>query len=77
MSDSLWHRSLHQSVCIDGGRGGARNRDLYLWSCSDTNYNQQWRKASTDGGAFQLVKRNAPDWAVDGGSNGANRQTLI
>lgn len=62
--------------CLDGGNGGANRQDVYLWECSDNNQNQHWEKVSTDSGFFQLVKRNAPGFAIDGGNGGDNGQNV-
>ena len=62
--------------CLDGGNGGTNQQDVYLWQCSDNNQNQHWQKVSTDSGFYQLIKRNAPGFAINGRSGGENLQNI-
>ncbi|SHJ76412.1 Por secretion system C-terminal sorting domain-containing protein [Reichenbachiella agariperforans] len=64
------------NYCIDGGSGGANGQDVYLWSCSDNNQNQHWKKIDVGGGHYLLQKRNAPNYAIDGGGGGAINQNV-
>jgi len=80
-----------RGFAIDGNRGAENGQNVYIWAENDNNVNQQWieidrgngynqnqhwQKVSVGGNAFQLVKRNAPGFALDGGSNGQNGQNI-
>ena len=62
--------------CLDAGNGGAKNQNLVLMSCDHQNQNQHFKKISLGGTKFQLVKRNASGFAVDGGTGGVNGQNV-
>ena len=70
------YQKMGTNHCIDGGRSGENRQDIYLYDCGINNFNQYWEKVEMRDGSFQLVKRNASDFAIDGGSGGANAQNV-
>ena len=35
------YQKLDTNYCIDGNNGGENGQNIYLWTCSETNQNQQ------------------------------------
>jgi len=60
---------------IDGNKGGANGQDVYLWSESGTNENQQWLEIDRGNGYYSYQKVGT-DFALDGGKGGADRQNV-
>ena len=64
------------NFCMDGGNGGGFRQNVFLFTCGSDNFNQSWQKESVDGGAFRLIKRNAPGFVLDGGNGGSRGQNV-
>ena len=60
---------------MDGGGGGENGQNVYLYSFSGSNVNQQWEEIDRGGGYFSYVKRGT-SFALDGGRGGADGQNL-
>ena len=60
---------------LDGGRGGARGQNVYLWTFSESNVNQQWEEIDRGDGFFSYQKRGT-NFSLDAGNGGANGQNL-
>lgn len=60
---------------LDGGNGGSNGQNVYLWSNSASNVNQQWIEVNQGGGYYSYVKRGT-NFAIDGGNGGGNGQNL-
>ena len=58
---------------IDGGRGGADLRNIYLYNENDGNVNQQWVEIDRGGGYYSYQKQGT-DFCIDGNRGGANGQ---
>jgi len=63
------------SYAIDGGNGGAKGQNVYLWSFNGNNINQQWVEVNRGNGYFSYQK-NSTIYALDGGAAGAKGQNL-
>lgn len=70
------YQKLDTNYCIDGNNGGENGQNIYLWTCSETNQNQQWKKVATDSGFYQLQKRNALGFAINAGGGGSDGQNV-
>ena len=60
---------------LDGGNGGARGQNIYLWSFNSSNRNQQWEEIDRGGGYFSYQKKNT-NFSLDGGNGGGNGQNI-
>ncbi len=61
---------------LDGGDGGANDRQIYLWSSDVNNANQSWVEIDRGNGYYSYQKLNT-DYCIDGGNGGANGQAVI
>ncbi len=64
-------KSNSTGFAIDGGPGGARGQNVYLWSYNQNNVNQQWIEINRGGGFYSYQKRNT-NFCIDGSNGGAN-----
>ncbi len=77
-------KSNSPGFSIDGGGNvtsatppaGGNNQQVFLYTSSATNANQQWREVSRGGGYFSYVK-SGTNFALDGGNGAANNQKVI
>lgn len=60
---------------IDGANGAKQGQQVYLWTTSSSNVNQQWIESS-QGGDFVSFKKNNTNLCLDGGSGGSNGQPV-
>ncbi|MCH6255674.1 RICIN domain-containing protein [Puniceicoccaceae bacterium K14] len=60
---------------LDGGNSGANGQNVYLWSFSSSNQNQQWEEIDRGSGYYTYVKLGT-NYALDGGNGGANGQNV-
>ncbi|WP_378172495.1 T9SS type A sorting domain-containing protein [Aquimarina sp. SS2-1] len=60
---------------LDGGNGGADGQNVYLWSNSASNINQQWIEVNQGGGYYSYVKKGT-NYALDGGNGGGRRHNV-
>ncbi|WP_298315785.1 RICIN domain-containing protein [uncultured Aquimarina sp.] len=60
---------------IDGNNGGGDGQNVYLWSASNGNINQQWVEINRGNGYYSYQKRNT-NFCLDGGNGGANGQNV-
>ncbi len=60
---------------IDGNNGGGNGQNVYLWSASNGNINQQWVEINRGNGFYSYQKRNT-NFCLDGGNGGANGQNV-
>ena len=63
------------SFAIDGSGSSSNDQDVYLWSESETNANQQWWEIDRGNGYFTYQKFNT-DFCLDGGNEGENAQNV-
>ena len=63
------------NFAIDGNVGGKDGQNVYLYSQSSGNVNQQWEEISRGNGYYTYKKRNT-NFCLDGGSGGANGQNV-
>ncbi|WP_066319446.1 RICIN domain-containing protein [Aquimarina aggregata] len=60
---------------IDGNVGGANGQNVYLWSASNGNVNQQWVEINRGNGYYSYQKNNT-NFCLDGGNGGSNGQNV-
>lgn len=70
------YQKFETNHCIDGNNGGELEQNIHLWKCRTDNQNQHWLKVEQSSGGYKLIKRNAADFAINGGSNGAPGRVL-
>jgi len=68
-------RKGNSNFAIDGNNGGANEQNVYLWSYSASNVNQQWVEVSRGSGFYSYKKRNT-NYCLDGGVGGQNGQNV-
>ena len=57
LSASFVMQKRDTSFSIDGGNGGANNRQLKLWNTNTRNVNQQWGETTRDSKYKQYKKQ--------------------
>jgi len=62
------------NFAIDGNHGGENLQDVYLWSESEENVNQQWFEIDRGNGYYSYQKVDT-EFCLDGDRGGANRKT--
>lgn len=72
------YKKKNTNYCIDGGGNGANKQAVKLWTCSDGNQNQHWKKIKITSGTenYRLEKRNASGYSIDGGGGASQGQTV-
>ena len=60
---------------LDGNFGGENGQDLYLWSASENNVNQQWIEIDRGNGYYSYQKMGT-DYCIDGGNGGESNQNV-
>jgi G8 domain/Secretion system C-terminal sorting domain/Ricin-type beta-trefoil lectin domain-like/Bacterial Ig domain len=63
------------AYAIDGNNGGANEQNVYLWSGSATNVNQQWIEIDRGNGYYSYKKMNTT-YCIDGNNGGAIDQNV-
>ena len=64
-----------QNFSIDGNNGSIQGQQLYLWSSSTKNANQNWVQLNR-GDGYYSYKKEGTNLCWDGGSNGARKQAI-
>lgn len=74
--DSLVHiQKNNVNFAIDGNRGGATAQNVYIWTSSQSNINQQWIEIDR-GNGFYSYQKNRTSFCLDGGNGGSRRQSV-